>query len=286
MADHVRRPVLSHALADPAVQSLRGSPHDVGASHVAVGLLHHQSTVVDEHLQQSLGVAVLDVGVDAVRHVLLAHMHTGINNTVGSLARRQRHGGLGVQNSPHRVHQRRRHAVLHVLRSIGNDGVAVRLGSSSRESENDTERDSGLNGHTALADIAVVVRGLRVHSSGADELAAVGNRTTTDRKDEHVFRSQLLHDGNSLDQRLVVGVGLDAAELSDVPALESGHNLVVNAVALDGTTAIAHENLLVLGDKLRQLGNLALTKHYTSSVLVVKVQHRHNNKRSLGSTII
>ena len=73
MSDHVRGPVLDHALADPLVQRLRRGPHDVAASLVAARVGHHQFSlnitslrleyVVDEDVEQGLRVAVLHVRI-------------------------------------------------------------------------------------------------------------------------------------------------------------------------------------------------------------------------------
>ena len=63
VTDHVRRPVVNHALRDPAVQRLRRCPHDVGARGVVVGLFHDDAAVVNEHSAERLGVAVLHIGI-------------------------------------------------------------------------------------------------------------------------------------------------------------------------------------------------------------------------------
>ena len=73
MSDHVRRPVLDHALANPLVQRLRRGPHDVAARLVAAWVGHPQFSlsitlsnvayVVNEDVEQRLRVAVLHVRI-------------------------------------------------------------------------------------------------------------------------------------------------------------------------------------------------------------------------------
>ena len=116
---------------------------------------------------------------------------------------------------------------------------------------------------------------MSVVGGASDELGTIGDGATTDGEEEGVVGTHLLDDGDGLHQSIVIGVGLNSAELSDLISLEGLHDLVVDAVLLDGTASVGDEDLLVLRDVLGELGDLALTEDDTGGVDEIESVHRH-----------
>lgn len=93
VAEKMGGPVLRHAGADEAVERQGRRPHQVGAHGVVLGVAQGLGAFLDQGQQQAFGKAVLHLGVGRVGDVLLDHMHEGIDDAIGDLARRQ---GVGL----------------------------------------------------------------------------------------------------------------------------------------------------------------------------------------------
>ena len=249
---------------------------------------------VEEDLQEGLSISVLDIGVHGVGDVLLADVDDGIDDSVGGLSGGEGEGGGGVEDGEDGEDEGVVEAELEALGSPGNDTSAVHLGTGLEmeggkgayggEGEDDGEGNGLLHVLAiGLADL-VSALGVSVIGGGGDELGAISDGTSTDGDEEGVVGTHLLDDGDGLHQSIVIGVGFNSAELSDLVSLEGLHDLVVDAVLLDGTASVGDEDLLVLRDVLGELGDLALTEDDTGGVDEIESVHRHS-ELGVGMTI-
>jgi len=198
-----------------------------------------------------------------------------VGETVGDLLARQREGGLRVKDRENREAGRVADAGLLVQTTARDNTAVVHLSASGREGNNSSERAVGARLVVAIAlasplakDVIGVV-GLGPVGSESHELGAVDNRATTNSKKE--VDLLLLEEGDTLHDGVIVRVRLNAAKLGNHAVAKLLLNLIVDAVALDGATAIGHHDTLALRNKLAKLVKRTLAKNSTSRAAVLKV---------------
>ena len=87
-----------------------------------------------------------------------------------------------------------------------------------------------------------------------------------------------LQNRNSLHQSIEVWIGFDSTELGNLISLQSIHHLIIHFVLLDGSVSIAHEDYYIIGNIVRKLSNLTLSEDDTSRVLIIEIEHRHDER--------
>ena len=75
-------PILRHTAAHPVVESPRCRPAEVGTNTIILEVLEDFRPFFEQHGVNAFGLAILNRGIDRIRHILFANMDEGIDNTI------------------------------------------------------------------------------------------------------------------------------------------------------------------------------------------------------------
>ena len=122
-----------------------------------------------------------------------------------------------------------------------------------------------------------------IAGASSDHLGAVNRGAATDGED-HVNTRRLARLDAAADG-LDAGVRLDAGELLNLHTslAENAQRLIVDAVALDGASAIAEQGLLAVLGKLGKMRDLALSKVDGSGNMEREVVHADSLLVQIGT---
>ena len=276
VANVVSRPTLSDPTPDKVVEGHCGAP-EVFSTGLVVGVLTLEGAggAVDDGTHDGLALLVLDHAHPVVAEVLLAHMHEGISEPVGDLLLGEGVGGLGVEDAEHGVLVVE--PALEVLGTPRDHGAHVHLRACRGESHHRPEGAEDVRlvlgvhlGRPELEEVVGVLGVLPVGSRG-DVLGGIEHRAAANSEEE--VGILLLDKSDGFHAGLVVGVGLDPAELSDTAVLDLGHHLVVDAIALDGAPAVDDHDVFIILGELTELLDGALAEDDLGGVAESEVFH-------------
>ena len=246
-----------------------GTPHDVGAYGVVLGLGQGLGAFFNQGLQNAFGKPVLQRRIGGVGEVLLHHMGKSVHHPVAHLAHWQRQSGGRVEHRELRVAVVAGEGHLGLQRLAGDHRAVVHFRAGGWQREHRTKRQR-------LRDVAAAFLqdgpGVALEQrSRRDKLGAVDDRAATHGQQKvNLLAAHQLH---GLHQGLVARVGLDTLELQKRAPGQRGMDLVQHAIAADAAAAKQHQHPRIGRDVGTQVGDAALAEQDVGGVVEVEVVH-------------
>lgn len=232
-------------------------PHEVYTGIVVIRLLKCDRAIVDHGLEQGLCHALLHVCTIIHREVVLERVAHHVCHASCGLACRNRECIGQIEHRHCRLQALFCRAPLLVLCHVRDDGKGIHLGARSSKRKRREDRQGILDElrmDHEIPGIAVVL------CAGCNDLYAVDCGAVADNEDH--IDGLLAAELDTVAHGLDAWVRLDARELEDLKACigEDFRCLIIGAVALDGASAVAQENLLAISRKICKMRDLALAE--------------------------
>ena len=241
MFHRVATPSLAFAAVHEAVDGPRGSPHQVGAGLVVVGLLDGDGRIFDDGLHQAFHKAIEHIEVLVHIEIDLEEVRQDVGRAASGLIGADTEGEARVEEGCLGQHSRVKPTDFVVGFGVADDGSRVHLRARGRKGQDADDGQGTLDGGT-FAEVEEVPGVVVDTGTGGHDLGGIdGGATAHSQQHVDVVLFAHLH---AFAHGADAWVRLDAREFEQ---FESGffyffYHTVIQSHLLDGTAAVGHQH--------------------------------------------